>query len=102
SGFLGSGGGGSGGLPGTGGSGTGGTTAFGGSTGAGDVIVDASITADVDVVTGCGLAGAPTGVLSNQTITVGSQARTYVLSVPRNYDPSTPLALVFGWHGHGG
>ena len=103
SGFLGTGGGGSGGLPSTGGT----TSAVdapgaGGSTGAGGVIVDASITADADAATGCGLAGAPTGVLSSQTITVGSQARTYVLSVPRSYDPSTPLALVFGWHGHGG
>ncbi|MGB8294905.1 MAG: hypothetical protein WCG85_05710 [Polyangia bacterium] len=70
----------------------------GGATGAGGAVVDASL----DAATGCGLIGALTGVLSNQTITVGGQARTYVLSVPRSYDPSTPLVLVFGWHGHGG
>jgi poly(3-hydroxybutyrate) depolymerase len=76
----------------------GGATGSGGATGGDSAVVDASL----DGATGCGLAGALTGVLSNQTITVGGQARTYVLSVPRNYDPSTPLALVFGWHGHGG
>jgi poly(3-hydroxybutyrate) depolymerase len=64
--------------------------------------VDVSITEGVDAPSGCGLVGAPTGVLSNQTITIGDQARTYVLSVPRSYDPSTSVALVFGWHGHGG
>jgi hypothetical protein len=69
----------------------------GGATGAGGAVVDASL----DAATGCGLVGAPTGVLGSQTITVGSQARTYVLSVPRSYDPNTPLPLVFGWHGHG-
>jgi len=73
-----------------------------GTSGLGDGAIDVSITESVDGPSGCGLVGAPTGVLSNQTITVGSQARTYVLSVPRSYDPSTPLALVFGWHGHGG
>jgi poly(3-hydroxybutyrate) depolymerase len=72
-----------------------------GTSGLGDGAIDVSITESVDGPSGCGLVGAPTGVLSNQTITVGSQARTYVLSVPRSYDPSTPLALVFGWHGHG-
>jgi len=87
---------------GTGGSGSGGAII--------DARVDASIAATVDAAeyasldgpTGCGLAGAPTGVLGNQTITVGSRARTYLLSVPRNYDGSTPLPLVFGWHGSGG
>jgi len=54
--------------------------------GAGGAVVDASL----DAATGCGLVGAPTGVLGSQTITVGSQARTYVLSVPRSYDPNTP------------
>jgi len=94
--------------------GGGGLSGTGGATGAGgavtDASVDRSITASLDAIeyasldgpTGCGLAGAPTGVLGNQTITVASQARTYVLSVPRSYDPNTPLALVFGWHGHGG
>ena len=78
--------------------GAGGATGSGGATSGDGAVVDASL----DAATGCGLAGAPTGVLSNQTITVGGQARTYLLSVPRSYDPSTPLALVFGWHGHGG
>jgi poly(3-hydroxybutyrate) depolymerase len=68
----------------------------------GGVIVDASITSDADAATGCGLAGAPTGVLSGQQIVVGYVIRTYLLSVPRNYDGSTPLPLIFGWHGAGG
>jgi poly(3-hydroxybutyrate) depolymerase len=99
--------GGSGGLAGGAGRATGGTTGAGGAIG--DASVDRSITASVDAVeyasldgpTGCGLGGAPTGVLMDQTITVAGRARTYVLSVPKSYDPSTPLALVFGWHGHG-
>jgi poly(3-hydroxybutyrate) depolymerase len=37
--------------------------------------------------------------LAGQTITVGGQARTYVLSVPTAYTGTTPLALVFAWHG---
>ena len=78
------------------------TTGLMGADGGANVPVDASITEGVDAPSGCGLVGASTGVFSNQTITVGDQARTYVLSVPRSYDPSTPLALVFGWHGHGG
>ena len=73
-----------------------------GATEAGGVAVDVSITKGVDAPSGCGLVDAPTGVFSNQTITIGGQARTYVLSVPKSYDPSTPLALVFGWHGHDG
>ncbi|HJX65959.1 MAG TPA: hypothetical protein VJ860_18625 [Polyangia bacterium] len=87
--------------PGSDGSGSGGFPDSGAPE-AGGVAVDASISEGVDAPSGCGLVGAPTGVFSNQTITVGDQARTYVLSVPRSYDPSTPLALVFGWHGHGG
>ena len=71
-----------------------------GTSGLGDG-ADANITESVDGASGCGLVDAPIGVLNSQTITVGSQARTYVLSVPRSNDPSTPLALVFGWHAHG-
>lgn len=73
-----------------------------GTSGLGDEAIDVNITESVDGPPGCGLVGAPTGVLSNQTITVGGHARTYLLSVPRSYDPNTPLALIFGWHGHGG
>lgn len=50
---------------------------------------------------GCGNAAAPTGVM-NESIDVGGTSRTYVLSVPVGYDPNTPLALVFAWHGLGG
>jgi polyhydroxybutyrate depolymerase len=64
--------------------------------------IDAEEYASLDGPSGCGLASAPAGVFNDQTITVGGQARTYVLSVPKTYDPSTPLSLVFAWHGSGG
>jgi poly(3-hydroxybutyrate) depolymerase len=49
---------------------------------------------------GCGKSSAVgTQALS---IDVGGTARTFVLSVPQSYQPSTPLALVFAWHGMGG
>jgi polyhydroxybutyrate depolymerase len=48
---------------------------------------------------GCGKAGAATGLLAGQTITVAGQARTYVLSVPTDYSGTAPLALVLAWHG---
>jgi len=50
---------------------------------------------------GCGNTGAPTGVMNND-IQANDKARTYVLSVPESYNASTPLALVFAWHGLGG
>jgi polyhydroxybutyrate depolymerase len=106
-GSLGTGGRGSGGLPGTGGRGSGGATGAGGAMADAGVDRSISITLDADDYasldgpTGCGLAGAPTGVLADQQIVVGYVIRTYVLSVPKNYDASKPLALVFGWHGHG-
>lgn len=51
---------------------------------------------------GCGLQGAPTGVLTGQRIRVGNDDRTYVLTVPAGYAPDKLLALVFGFHGSGG
>jgi polyhydroxybutyrate depolymerase len=100
--------GGSGALAGGGGHDTGGATGGGGTTADASpdrnvtAILDAPAYASLDGPTGCGLAGARTGVLLGQAITVAGQVRTYVLSVPRSYDAGTPLALVFAWHGHGG
>jgi poly(3-hydroxybutyrate) depolymerase len=51
---------------------------------------------------GCGMSGAATGVMSAQSITVGNQTRTYVLSVPASYNSSNAYRLVFAWHGLGG
>lgn len=52
---------------------------------------------------GCGAAAQPTGVRSGLTLQVNGTARTYTLSVPAGASPSTtPLALVFGYHGAGG
>jgi polyhydroxybutyrate depolymerase len=48
---------------------------------------------------GCGTTGAATGVKTGETITVAGAERTYVLSVPTDYTGTTPLALVFAWHG---
>jgi polyhydroxybutyrate depolymerase len=50
---------------------------------------------------GCGVANAPAGV-QNLQLTVGTEVRTYVLSIPTNYSASTPQALVFGFHGMSG
>lgn len=49
---------------------------------------------------GCGMTHA--GGQSNQQIVIGATTRTYILTLPINYDPNTPLPLVFGWHGGGG
>src|SRR5438132_5028268 len=49
---------------------------------------------------GCGLPQ-PLGV-STMTMTVNGVLRSYVLSVPRTYNPHVPGRLVFAWHGLGG
>jgi polyhydroxybutyrate depolymerase len=51
---------------------------------------------------GCGPANAPTGLLSGETITVGSETRTYELFVPPSYDGKRAFPLVFVFHGDGG
>jgi len=50
---------------------------------------------------GCGVTGAATDV-QNLTMQVANQDRSYVLFVPKTYDPNTPLPLIFAWHGLGG
>jgi polyhydroxybutyrate depolymerase len=54
---------------------------------------------DSGAAAACGKAGAATGVLTGQTITVAGQSRTYVFSVPTAYTGTTALALVLVWHG---
>jgi poly(3-hydroxybutyrate) depolymerase len=44
---------------------------------------------------------APGGV-QNRTIQVAGAERTYVLSIPENYDSTQATPLVFAWHGLGG
>jgi polyhydroxybutyrate depolymerase len=39
---------------------------------------------------------------STVEIQVDATARTYLLVVPDGYDPSTPMPLVFAWHGRSG
>lgn len=53
---------------------------------------------------GCGSppgAGAVPGTTSVRTITAGGRERTYRLHVPAGYSTTTPLALVFNFHGLG-
>jgi polyhydroxybutyrate depolymerase len=98
---------------GTGGASRGGTTTLGGARGGTTTIgggatggqdSSAGQTGSIDrgdagTSSGCGKAGALTGVKTGQTITIAGKARTYVLSVPTNYTGTTPLALVLVWHG---
>src|SRR5262245_59598299 len=49
---------------------------------------------------GCGLPAAP-GV-STATLRVNGVQRSYLLSVPSNYNPTLPGRLVFAWHWLGG
>jgi poly(3-hydroxybutyrate) depolymerase len=53
---------------------------------------------------GCGVTGSPTGTAQDMMMMVDGQptVRTYRLSVPTTYAPTTPLPLVFGFHGVGG
>lgn len=76
----------------TGGKATGGQTSAAGQTGS-------TNPGDAGTSSGCGKTGSPTGVKTGQSITVAGKARTYVLSVPTAYTGTTPLALVFVWHG---
>src|SRR5437588_5335152 len=62
--------------------------------------IAAAVAASVAGSAGCGLAQA-SGVRGG-TIIVGGVTRSYTVSVPARYDPSAPLALVFGWHGSTG
>ncbi|MBV1862038.1 MAG: hypothetical protein KUG77_26695 [Nannocystaceae bacterium] len=49
---------------------------------------------------GCGVP-MPAQVLDG-VITIREQERTYLIEVPRGYDPDTPYPIVFGFHGDGG
>ncbi|MFO0613052.1 MAG: hypothetical protein U0414_10710 [Polyangiaceae bacterium] len=47
---------------------------------------------------GCGIPSV--GGVTNESIDVAGVARTFVLVVPAAYDPTTPIPVVFGWHGN--
>ncbi len=89
-----------GGAPATGGAETGGEPATGGAETGGEPATGGSGTGGGSS-TGCGVTGSATGV-QERTLSVGGTERTFVLSVPEGYDASTPLPLVFAWHGLGG
>ena len=46
---------------------------------------------------GCGATSSPES--GRFTIDVDGTAREYILKLPADYDPSTPYALIFAWHG---
>jgi len=51
---------------------------------------------------GCGLDGAPTGHLDEQTTTVDGVDRFYDMFVPTPYDAAKPHAVIFSYHGVNG
>ncbi|MCA9645032.1 MAG: hypothetical protein KC492_30290, partial [Myxococcales bacterium] len=51
---------------------------------------------------GCGKTGAATGKLPGQSSSVNGVPRGYDLFVPKAYDETKPIALVFTYHGAGG
>jgi polyhydroxybutyrate depolymerase len=59
------------------------------------------IDATTEGTSGCGQAGAATG-LQDVTTTVDDVSRHYLVFVPSSYDASTPTRLVFVFHGLGG
>jgi polyhydroxybutyrate depolymerase len=77
----------------------GGATATGGATGTGGAAGGSTPAGGTS--SGCGMAAPATGVQSKD-ITVGTEARTYKLFIPTGYSASTPMPLLFAWHGLGG
>jgi poly(3-hydroxybutyrate) depolymerase len=49
-----------------------------------------------------GCSGSATPPSGAQTIDVSGTARTYIVSLPEDYDPESPYPLVFAYHGLGG
>ena len=86
----------------TGGKSSGGATSTGGTTGTtGGATGTGGSTPVGGTSSGCGKAAPATGVQMKQ-ITVGSEARTYQLFIPTGYSATTPMPLLFAWHGLGG
>lgn len=52
----------------------------------------------LNVSSGCGFS---TGELGSSII-IEDETRTFVLSLPTNYDPQNAYPLIFAWHGRGG
>ena len=50
----------------------------------------------------CGTKNPATGFLANVSLTVGTIARTYALTVPTGYDGTKLYPIVIGFHGDGG
>jgi polyhydroxybutyrate depolymerase len=55
-----------------------------------------------DPTPGCGATGVKPGFNGSQSITVGSEKRTYELYVPDSYDGKKVFPVVFVFHGDGG
>jgi polyhydroxybutyrate depolymerase len=63
-----------------------------------DAGADADADADAEGSAGCG--ASPDGLAT--TLTIGDQARSFVLGLPDDYDSDQPYPLVLAWHGLGG
>ena len=48
---------------------------------------------------GCGMPAPMSGMA---TIDVMGTSRSYIMTLPQNYDPAKPYKLIFAWHGLGG
>jgi poly(3-hydroxybutyrate) depolymerase len=85
---------------GSGGAATGGTSSGGGALGTAGATGGGTPTPSP----GCSVTGSSTGTAQDKMLTVSGQAtvRTYRLSVPTSYVPTTPLPLIFGFHGVSG
>jgi polyhydroxybutyrate depolymerase len=84
--------------------GTGGSAGDGDGDGDGDTTGDGDTAGDGDMVppeqsSGCGTADPPSGTLS---LMVGDLERSYIVSLPDDYNPENAYPVIFGFHGLGG
>lgn len=80
---------------------SGGSSGDGDSTGDGDTSPGMTEIPDIEQgpSSGCGTVDPPTGP---QSMTVGEDERTYIVSLPDGYDPQNAYPLIFAFHGRGG
>ena len=65
-----------------------------------DTDTDTDADADADAAGSGGCGASPDGLAT--TLTIGDQARSFVLALPDDYEPGKAYPLVFAWHGLGG
>jgi polyhydroxybutyrate depolymerase len=84
----------------TGGTGTGGDATGGTGTGGDGAGGSEPGTGGSTMTSGCGAASWPEN--GRYTIDIGGTTREYVFTAPDGYDGTTPMRLIFVWHGLGG